>query len=189
MQRLLLLLLLSVTGIACVRNRAGAIDSQLKRDCPRVPGADAVTIDSVPLERLAGRFRLIMIDTANPQLSPTVDHLELRPPDRAFLEMLDNAQRTLALMRPSAPARSAPPLFDHRPNSALWMAERTGMSEGECIGICSDSSPTYFGFTYLSPAVVRGVWSNAMTGIAIMVDPVTNRRLPPPGGYFCMLRE
>lgn len=190
MKRLLTLLLLSVTGMACVRNRAGAVESQLKRDCPRAPEADAVIIDSVPLDRLAGRSRLILIHTVSPQLPASMVTVDLQPPDSAFIAMLDNDKRAIVRVEPSERVRRGPPLVERRPGWATRLADKFGMSVGECIvGMCSDSSPTYYVFEYLSPTVVRGVWWNNMTGIGVMVDPKTNRRLPAPGGYFCMLRE
>jgi hypothetical protein len=180
-------LLFALTAIAACAGKGLRTDyTQSSADCPRQPASDAIATDSVSLQRLVGRSRLVMIDTVNRQLSPWMRQVNLQPPDSAFLALLGEVNRGLGRVPPSG--RPTPPLVEFHPGSAIWMAHQFGISVGECLGIlCSDSSPTYYEFRFLSPTVVRGIWWNNMTGIGVLTDPNTGRFLPPPAGVFCMI--
>jgi hypothetical protein len=163
---------------------------QATADCSRAPEADAVRTDSIPLERLTGRARLIFIDTVNPQQPVRRAEVALFPPDSTFLENLAEINRQSVRFRPSATPVRPSPLVDARPGQAMWLAGPFGMSEGECLAmICFDTSPTYVSFRYVSGRAVRGTWWNDMTGIVVLVDEKTGRQLPPPAGIVCLIRE
>lgn len=188
MKRLLNLLVLPVTIVACAQSHVRSTESPLATGCPRMPTSDAVVTDSVPLNRLAGRARLVRVDTVNPQRTPWFQEINLQPPDSAFRRMLADVNSSVVRVPPTG--RPVPPLVHVRSGWPIWMAGPFAMSSGECLGIlCADASPTYYEFRNISPTVVRGIWWNNMTGIGVLIDPKSGRRLPHPAGYFCMTTQ
>jgi hypothetical protein len=155
---------------------------QTTTDCPRSPSATAVRTDSVPVERITGRFRLVLVDTVNRQLPPNIDTVRLDVPDSAWLAALqEDARRRGFVTKPAGPLRT-----DSRPYQLR--ADWREMIWGSCLPVrCNDESPTYFSFRYVEANGVRGEWSNSMSGIVYLADPKTGRRLPPPAGVFCLL--
>ncbi len=189
MRRLIRIFALLASGAAAACLGPRTARPPATPDCPRTPEPEAVRADSIPFSRLAGRSRLIFLDTVNPQLPPTFAQVNLRPPDSAFLTMLDEINRQAVRFDPSARPRQTPPLLDFREGEAMWLAGPFFMSNGECLSRCMDASPTLVSFRYLTTRSVRGVWWNNMTGIAVMTDPKTGRRLPSPAGIVCMIAE
>ncbi|WP_439643469.1 hypothetical protein [Gemmatimonas sp.] len=158
---------------------------QVTSDCSRFPEAAAVRTDSVPLSRLTGRFSLVLIDTVNRQLPPNIDTVTLGPPDSAYMAALEaQATRWGFVTKPVGPVRT-----NSRTGPMEYRTDGKEMVTGTCAPLrCMDESPTYFTFRFLSPHSIRGEWANGMTGIAMLADPKTGRRLPPPAGVFCLLR-
>lgn len=149
MRRLIGLAVILASLAACNRRVGHGSGGRVSAACPRVPEAGAVRTDSIPLECLTGRSRLVLVDTVNAQLEPTIVRVELQAPDSTFLAILANAQRPSPLAREPSRPRTAPPLVQFHAGSEIWLAHQFGMSVGECLGIgCTDTSPTYLKFRY-----------------------------------------
>lgn len=179
------LLLACCVPWACVHR--SRVPAQATADCPLVREADAVRTDSIPLARITGRSRLVLIDTVNRQRAPESLYVTLRAPDSTYLVMLAEGFRRATGVGYARPPKG-PPLVEFEAGHANWRADWRGMTSGACFPVrCMDESATTFKFRYLGARSVRGVWSNPMAGIGILVDPKTQRPLRPPAGIFCMM--
>lgn len=182
-----------LTFVACTRGH-----SPLRiptATCPRTPPPDAVPYDTAQWRAVAGRFRMFHYDTINrPDWNPGGHLIELQPVDSAYeaeLRSRDAARlRVFRNARPSPIPRlvgiervDATVRVD--PNLVFYVET---LVDG-CDRDCHDSSPTFYSFTTTTANGYRGQWVNNMTGIAVMTDPKSGRRLPAPAGYFCAIRQ
>lgn len=196
---LLLHTLLLTLGCAVRRDPARANPP----GCPAAP-AQSAPFDTAQWRELSGRFRLVQFDTVNRRnWDPEGMPIELREPDSAFVAGWNqDEERSVRFAKTRRPPLERDTLMIPAPR--LVGVEGDGTRTllngstiyrpgviviGSCRRICLDGSPTYLTLTHRTATGFRGEWVDFMTGIGVLLDPDTKRRLPHPAGYFCLIRE
>lgn len=181
-------LVLLASSLVCGCFGRQAVRTQDSAECPRVPEANAVRTDSVPLERLTGRFRIVQIDTVRSGEPRDSFFVDLRLLDSATIATLVRDDARARVYLPSTPPLHIIPLVGSRPGIRQpWRGDQRGLSEGSCWPKrCADEAPTNYRFEYVGARSIRGVWTLSDWGIASGFDPKTGLRLSLPAGIFCM---
>lgn len=129
---------------------------------------------------------MVLIDTLNSWVAPDSLSFELQVPDSAFRAMFIDEFRRITKFS-STP--KLPLLVEYRSGSSFVTADHRKISIEGCFPFirCYDESSSVFRFKSYGVDYVRGTWSNSMTGIGVLINPNTGRRVDRAAGIFCLV--
>ncbi len=158
-------------------------------DSTRPSDAQAVVKGS-PLASLAGRYRLLAIDTANVIFpSGRGIALELERPDSAYAQREN--ERDASYRRPLG--LSVLVGVEYLDGQRRWRDQVKLRGATLIVGCpdynCLDGVSTYYFIDWYSGGAFGGHWKRPETGLGVPIDPITRKRLPDGAGYYCALRE
>lgn len=166
-----------------------AVDAVFRCDSAR-PSAAQVFTRGASLTSLAGKYRLLAIDTANVRFpSGRGTSLELALPDSATVRREKERDA-------SSPLKLGPSelvgvvYFDEQ--RRYWQrvkVRRATLIVGCPDYDCADGVRSFYYILWYTPDAFGGLWKRPEIGMAVPIDPITGKRLPDGAGYYCAVRD
>lgn len=174
--------------------RAAAQDSP---PCTKHALAAETPFDTTRVRYLPGRFELVLVLTKGAEWGAAdhYGHLELWVQDSArshrgiFGRARPGWERPVAGSFVIASPDSNRPWWKRMASADLdhpgVMLQGHSLRMGDLDAI--DGTGEVLTITHIAPGGFRGSWKQD-NGIAMMIDTITHKRVPDPGGYFCARR-